>query len=155
MTRKLVWRGLDAPRMEIAHVDVDGATLVARGTQIGRAYELRYELSGGSGSLLLDVVGDRTVEVELGDADFFDLGYSPLYNSLPVLAHDLHLGGGVRDFTMTWIDVPSLAVRLSRQRYEPLDPGCVRYREGSFAADIEFDDEGFVTYYPGLAERIS
>jgi hypothetical protein len=139
--------------MEIAHVDVDGGTLVARGTQIGRAYELRYELDGGS--LLLDLVGDRAVEVELGDADFFDLGYSPLYNSLPVLAHDLHLGGGARDFTMTWIDVPSLAVRPSRQRYEPLDAGRVRYREGPFAADIEFDDEGFVTYYPGLAERIS
>jgi uncharacterized protein len=153
MTRTLVWRGLDAPRMEIAHADLDGATLVARGTQIGSAYELRYELGGGS--LLLDAVGDRTVEVELGDADFFDLGYSPLFNSLPILAHDLHLGGGVRDFTMAWIEVPSLAVRLSQQRYEPLDVGRVRYREGSFAADIEFDDEGFVTYYPGLAERIS
>jgi hypothetical protein len=153
MTRMLVWRGLDAPRMEIAHADLDDATLVARGTQIGSAYELRYEL--GAGSLLLDVVGDRTVEVDLGDADFFDLGYSPLFNSLPILAHDLHLGGGVRDFTMAWIEVPSLAVRLSQQRYEPLDVGRVRYREGSFAADIEFDDEGFVTYYPGLAERIS
>jgi uncharacterized protein len=153
MTRMLVWRGLDAPRMEIAHADLDDATLVARGTQIGSAYELRYELGGGS--LLLDVVGDRTLEVELGDADFFDLGYSPLFNSLPILAHELHLGGGVRDFTMVWIEVPSLAVRLSQQRYEPLDVGRVRYREGSFAADIEFDDEGFVTYYPGLAERIS
>ena len=153
MTRRLVWRGLDAPRMEIAHVDVAGATLVARGTQIGSAYELRYQLGGGL--LLLDVVGERTVEVELGDADFFDLAYSPLFNSLPVVAHDLHRGGGVSDFTMTWIDVPSLAVRLSQQRYEPLAAGRVRYREGSFAADIEFDDEGFVTYYPGLAERIS
>jgi uncharacterized protein len=127
MTRRLVWRGLDAPRMEIAHADLDGATLVARGTQIGSAYELRYELGGGS--LLLDVVGDRTIEVELGDADFFDLGYSPLFNSLPILAHDLHLGGGVRDFTMAWTEVPSLAVRLSQQRYEPLDVGRVRYRE--------------------------
>jgi hypothetical protein len=153
MTRMLVWRGLDAPRMEIAHADLDGATLAARGTQIGSAYELRYELGGRS--LLIDVVGDRTVEVELGDADFFDLGYSPLFNSLPILAHDLHMGGGMRDFTMAWIEVPSLAVRLSQQRYEPLDVGRVRYREGSFAADIEFDDEGFVTYYPGLAERIS
>jgi uncharacterized protein len=153
MTRRLVWRGLDAPRMEIAHVDVDGARLAAHGTQIGSTYELRYEIGGGA--LVLDVVGDRTVELELGNADFFDLGYSPLFNSLPVLAHDLHRGGGARDFMMSWIDVPSLAVRLSQQRYEPLAAGRVRYREGSFAASIEFDDEGFVTYYPGLAERIS
>jgi len=139
--------------MEIGHVEVEGATLVARGTQIGSAYELRYELGGGS--LVLEVVGDRRVEVELGDADFFDLGYSPFFNSLPVLAHGLHRGGDARDFTMAWIDVPSLELRLSQQRYEPLDAGRVRYREGSFAADIEFDDEGFVTYYPALAERIS
>ena len=44
MARTLVWSGLDEPRMEVAHVDVDGAEVGARGTQIGRSYELRYEL---------------------------------------------------------------------------------------------------------------
>ncbi len=56
--RTLVWRGLDAPRMEIAHVDS------------------------------LDPVGvsdGEEREVELGDCDFFDLGYSPFFNSLPVV----------------------------------------------------------------------
>ena len=44
MRRTLVWRGLDAPRMEIAHVELDAGSLRARGTQIGAVYELRYEV---------------------------------------------------------------------------------------------------------------
>ena len=47
--------GLDAPRMEIARVEVDGADLRAEGTQIGVAYELRYRLEGGA--LDLETVG--------------------------------------------------------------------------------------------------
>ena len=44
MRRTLVWSGVDAPRMEIAYVDMRGDVLQARGTQIGLTYELRYEL---------------------------------------------------------------------------------------------------------------
>jgi hypothetical protein len=36
MARTLVWSRLDESRMEVAHIDVDGAELRARGTQIGR-----------------------------------------------------------------------------------------------------------------------
>jgi hypothetical protein len=55
---------------------------------------------------------------------------------------------------MTWVSVPDLDVRGSEQRYEPLRPGAVRFRSGSFASDLEFDDSGFVLRYPGLAERV-
>ena len=150
--RRLVWRGLDAPRMEIAHVLSEGRELRARGTQIGTSYELRYEL--GERLLALEVVGERSKEVEL-DGDFFDLGYSPLFNSLPVLRYDLHHGGDARSFVMTWVDVPSLEVSVSEQRYEPRGRGIVRYAAGSFTADVEFDADGYVVRYPGLAERIS
>jgi len=30
----------------------------------------------------------------------------------------------------------------------------VRFRAGSFTADIEFDDAGFVTSYPGIGMRV-
>ena len=150
--RRLVWRGLDEPRMEIAHVELRPDRLLrARGTQIGPSYELRYELDGGR--LALEIVGERAREVEL-DADFFDLGNSPLFNSLPVLHHGLHAGGVRRDFTMTWVSVPDLAVSRSEQRYEPLGEGVVRFSSGSFVADIELDADGFVVRYPGLAERV-
>jgi hypothetical protein len=31
----------------------------------------------------------------------------------------------------------------------------VRYSSGSFAADIEFDADGFVTVYEGFLERVA
>jgi hypothetical protein len=131
--------------MEIAYVDGERS----RGTQVGVAYELRYALEPG---LLRLAVGDGpSADVELGDADFFDLGYSPLFNSLPVWTGL----DGPRDYTMRLVDVPSLEVSESAQTYETLAPGRVRFRSGSFEAVIEYDDDGIVTHYPGLAERVA
>jgi uncharacterized protein len=146
--RTLVWRGLNLPLMEIAHAELDG-TLRARGTQIGITYELRYELEPGR--LRAEVVGGPSIDVGLAGTDFFDLGYSPLFNSLPVLA-------GLdepADFVMSFVYVPSLEVARSEQRYEPVGDGVVRYRSGSFVADISFDADGFVTHYEKLAERVN
>jgi hypothetical protein len=84
-----------------------------------------------------------------------DLGFSPLFNSLPVLRDRLHEGGEARDYTMAWVGVPDLKVSESRQRYIPLEAHVVRFRSGTFSADIEFDADGFVVRYPGLAERVS
>jgi uncharacterized protein len=135
--------------MEIARAEVDGVELRATGTQIGVAYELRYELEPGR--LRVEVVDGPSQDLGLEGTDFFDLGFSPLFNSLPVLA------GLERttDFVMTFVNVPSLEVARADQRYEPLGDDVVRYRSGSFVADIEFDAEGFVTRYEGLAERVS
>jgi uncharacterized protein len=146
--RTLVWRGLNLPLMEIAHAELDG-TLRARGTQIGITYELRYELEPGR--LRAEVVGGPSIDMGLDGTDFFDLGYSPLFNSLPVL-------DGLdepTDFVMSFVHVPSLEVTRSEQRYEPVGDGIVRYRSGSFVADISFDADGFVTHYEKLAERVN
>jgi hypothetical protein len=56
---------------------------------------------------------------------------------------------------MTWVSVPGLEVSRSDQRYEPLEGGRVRYRSGSFTADLELDADGIVVRYPGLAELVS
>jgi hypothetical protein len=135
--------------MEIARAEVDGVELRATGTQIGVAYELRYELEPAR--LRVEVVDGPSLDLGLEGTDFFDLGFSPLFNSLPVLA------GLERttDFVMTFVHVPSLEVARADQRYEPLGDDVVRYRSGSFVAEIEFDAEGFVTRYEGLAERVS
>jgi hypothetical protein len=55
---------------------------------------------------------------------------------------------------MAWVAVPELVVSESQQRYVPLADGVVRFRSGSFSADVEFDGAGFVLRYPGLAERV-
>jgi hypothetical protein len=139
--------------MEVAHVDVDDGTLRATGTQLGVAYELRYELAPEL--LRLELVGERRLEVALDGLDFFDLGSSPLFNSLPVLRDRLLDGGGPRDYVMRWVSVPELEADESPQRYEPLGGGVVRFTSGSFVADIRFDDDGFVNRYEGLAERVA
>jgi hypothetical protein len=150
--KTLIWTGEDAPRMEIARVEVAGAEIRAEGTQIGVAYELRYVLDAET--LRLEVVGGRSRVVEPGDADFVDLGFSPLTNTLPILADELQRGGEPRDYVMALIEVPSLEVARSEQRYEPLTPGRVRFRSGAFSAILELDDDGLVVRYPGLAVRV-
>ena len=151
MAITLAWVGDGAPRMEVAHVEVHGSDMRAVGTQLGVAYELRYRLNGDV--LQLELVGDRSLEVPLGDADFFDVGWSPLFNSLPVFRDRLLEAGPARDYLMRWVDVPSLEVTSSEQRYEPLSNQLVRFRSGGFTADIQFDERGFVVDYPGIARR--
>lgn len=152
MPTRLVWLGDGAPRMEVAHVEQTEPDFTASGTQLGITYELRYRLERGV--LRLELVGERTLEVELDGADFFDLGWSPLFNSLPVIRDRLLLQAGPpRDYLMRWVDVPSLEVRASEQRYEPLGNGVVRFRAGDFIAEITFDTAGFVTSYPGIGAR--
>jgi hypothetical protein len=86
-----------------------------------------------------------------------DLGLSPLTNSMPVLRHRLHEGGGPVDFLMVWVAVPELAVSPSRQRYAFVRregrTRVVRFEglDGDFVADIAFDDQGVVLDYPGIA----
>jgi hypothetical protein len=138
--------------MEIARVDRTGDALHATGRQIGVAYELQYELEPDL--LRLELVGERELEVELDGRDFFDLAYSPLLNSLPVLRDRLLSGGAARDYVMRFVTVPELEVADSEQRYEPLGAGRVRFRTGDFAAELDFDDHGFVVRYEGLAERV-
>jgi hypothetical protein len=135
--------------MEIAEAEVVAGELRARGTQIGVAYELRYEVEPGR--LRAHVEGGPRIDIGLDGTDFFDLGYSPLFNSLPVL-RGLETA---TDFVMSFVAVPSLDVTQSEQRYEPLGEGVIRYRSGSFVADIAFDAEGFVSRYEGLAERVN
>jgi hypothetical protein len=85
-----------------------------------------------------------------------DLGLSPLTNSMPVLRHGLHEGGGPVDFLMAWVAVPELAVYPSRQRYTFLrtEPHAriVSFHslDSDFDADIAFDEQGVVLDYPGI-----
>ena len=147
----LAWVGDAAPRMEVAHVERSGQQLTAVGTQLGAVYELRYRLEPDV--LHLELVGQRCLEVPLGEADFFDLGWSPLFNTLPVIGDGLLDPGRVRDYNMRWVDVPSLKVSSSQQRYEPLGNGLVRFCSGRFTADIRFYEQAFVVDYPGIARR--
>ena len=148
----LAWIGDGAPRMEVAHVEQIEPTFAASGTQLGASYvELRYRLEPEA--LHLELVGDQALELGLDGADFFDLGWSPLFNSLPVIRDRLLKAGPARDYRMRWVEVPSLQVTMSEQRYTPLGDGVVRFQAGDFVSDITFDTEGFVVSYPGIGTR--
>ena len=136
--------------MEVAHVE---SLERASGTQIGVSYELRWELVDDG--LLLDLVGVGRTRVELDGADFFDVFASPFFNSLPVMRDGLLDGGPAREYVMKFVTVPELEVVESRQRYEPKGGRVVGYASGTFAADIEFDADGFVSLYHGFLERLS
>ena len=148
--RTLLWRGLDAPRMEIVRVE---SLDRAHGTQIGIAYELRWKLDGAVLELTMD--GGPGIRVELGDADFFDLHHSAFFNSLPV-ARDglLKAGAAAREYTMRFVRVPELTAEPAWQRYEPLGNRVVRYRSSGYQADVTFDADGFVTLYQDYLERV-
>ncbi|MBO0830869.1 MAG: putative glycolipid-binding domain-containing protein [Actinobacteria bacterium] len=149
--RTLLWRGLDEPRMEIVHVEgLDRA----HGTQIGIAYELRWNLDGAVLEMTRD--GGPVVRVELGGADFFDLHHSAFFNSLPV-ARDglLKVDAAAREYTMRFVRVPELTAELVRQKYKPLGNRVVRYRSNGYQADITFDADGFVTLYQDYLERVA
>jgi hypothetical protein len=139
--------------MEIARIEISGAEAKVSGTQVGVSYELRYDLEPGL--LTLELVGSRTLEFPLDGLDFFDLGFSPLFNSLPVWRDGLLDEGAPREYAMRFVSVPDLTVAESEQRYEPLGAGLVRFSSGEFAADLTFDDEGLVVRYEGLAERLA
>jgi hypothetical protein len=145
-----VWRRLDEPGMEVAHVT---SLSRAEGTQIGATYEARWRLDGER--LDVEVLGGDRRTVERDDADFFDLFASPFFNSLPVMRDRLLDAGRPRDYVMRFITLPELEVVRSEQRYEPRGDRVVRYVSGSFAADIVFDADGFVATYEGFLERIS
>src|SRR5262245_5960088 len=136
--------------MEIAHVE---SLALAEGTQIGSAYEARWRLERDR--LEVEVVGRGSRTFELGDADFFDLFASPFFNSLPVMRDGLLEAGAPRDYVMRFVNLPELGAIRSEQRYTPRGDRVVGYSSGSFAADIAFDADGFVTTYEGFLERIS
>jgi hypothetical protein len=90
-----------------------------------------------------------------------DLGLSPLTNSMPVLRHRLHEGGGPVDLLMAWVAVPELAVSASPQRYtfvrrEPR-ARIIRFEslDSDFVAEIAFDEHGIVLDYPGIARVVA
>ncbi|GII26391.1 putative glycolipid-binding domain-containing protein [Planosporangium mesophilum] len=87
----------------------------------------------------------------LADALDIDLFGSPLTNTLPI--RRLGLIDGTVTIVAAWVLLPSLAVVANAQTYTVLGPGRVRYASGSFTADLELDENGYVVNYPGLASR--
>lgn len=85
-----------------------------------------------------------------------DLAAAPLFNTLPVRRLNLLAAepGTEHRLTMAWLDLPSLEVRASEQVYTALGGHRVRYSSDGFTAELQLDEAGYVTHYPGLADRL-
>lgn len=101
------------------------------------------------------IPGCETPE-QLTDALDVDLGYSPLFNTLPI--RRLGLGsatpGTAHRILVAWVDVPTLVVTAAEQTYTAVDGGNAHFASGTFQTDLQLDADGFVTKYPGLANRV-
>jgi hypothetical protein len=169
--------------MELAEVRLTESLLAASGVAIGCdpvPYRLDYSLVASEGFVTtglrveargeglhntLDLwrseegrwIADGRELAELDGALDCDIGLSPLTNSMPVLRHGLLRDTGSFEFLMAWVSVPDLAVHASRQGYTGLGDGVVRFDslDGSFTAEITFDEDGLVLDYPGIGRRLS
>lgn len=87
-----------------------------------------------------------------------DLGLSPLTNLMPVRRHRLDERDEARDFLMAWVASPALEVTPYGQRYEHVRRGVVRFVDRGlspgFEAELEYDGDGLVRFYPELARRV-
>lgn len=91
----------------------------------------------------------------LAGAVDIDLANSPLTNTLPVRRLGL-LGaeaGTSYHLEMAFVGLPSLEVVHSVQTYTTTRGPVVRFRSGTFQADLVIDEQGYVVHYPGLADR--
>jgi hypothetical protein len=180
--RTVAWTKDDSPGMELAEVRFTDSTVAASGVAIGAdpaPYRLDYSLVAGEDfittGLRIEARGEglhNTVELwrsedgrwsvnarelpELDGALDCDIGLSPLTNSMPVLRHDLLRDTASVDLLMAWVSVPDLTVHPSRQGYTGLGQGVVRFDslDGSFTAEITFDEDGLVLDYPGIGRRL-
>ncbi len=166
----LVWELFAAPGREAAQVALGEDLLLARGVQIGPSWRLDYELETGPGwvtrRLQATAIGEgfrRTLDLELGTDDWVDgaldcdIAFSPLTNAMPVLRSGLASRAGGEDFVMSWVAVPELTVHASRQRYEHVSDGVVRFvsLDDDFTADLTLDSDGLVIRYPEIGERVA
>lgn len=91
----------------------------------------------------------------LDDALDVDLDASVLFNTLPVRRLGLagEPAGAEHSITVAWVLVPSLEVIRAEQVYTALGPQRVGFASEGFTAELSLDPDGYVTHYPGLADR--
>lgn len=175
MMRK--WRRLDEPGLEVLRVtpEADGfraaSTVVYAGAEaFGASYvwlldrdwrtrrlDLRLSsptlremrIQRAPGGWLIDGRKDPA----LAACDEIDLSATPFCNSLAI-----RLLKGTGELTALYVNLPSLQLLPSRQRYEALGANRWRYVDlgvaRGFEAELSIDRDNFVVAYQGLFEAL-
>lgn len=177
--RCILWRRLDLPGFESARLWAQGPEPRIHGTAVFLEGELpcrldyrvvcdpqwrtrsatvsgwmgneavEIELLAGSGSWRLNGVEQAAVA---GCLDV-DLSFSPSTNLLPIRRLSLAVGQEA-PVRAAWLRFPELVLETLEQTYRRLDDRTYRYESGggTFMAELEVDELGLVTRYPGLWE---
>jgi uncharacterized protein len=144
--------------------------VTTRGLGWQRSIELRRS-DDGLWTAELALEGDVHLPQPGGDMSRFegaldpDVELCPILNSPPTLRHRLLEGGTAPEMVMIWVELPSLSLHRSVQRYSYLGKDAagnhmVRFENpdpdgGDFLQDITFDPDGIVLDYPTIARRIA
>ena len=176
MLRK--WRRLDEPGLEVLQIvpDADGfratSTIVHAGADaFGMTYVWLLDQSWRTRQLELRVsspIEQETMNIQrtpdgwlvdgqerrdLAGCDEIDMSATPFCNSLA-----MRLLKGSGELTALYVNLPSLQLLPSRQRYEALEGYRWRYVDlgvaNGFEARLKVDQDGFVIDYDGLFEAL-
>jgi len=116
---------------------------------------LRLSVTADGEGRWFDAVGARLPSLD-GAIDI-DISATPFTNTLPIRRLDPAEGTAV-DIRTAYLRLPELTLSSDPQRYTCLDRGR-RYRyeslSGDFSREIEIDENGLVTLYPGLFRRVA
>ncbi|MBB5233498.1 putative glycolipid-binding domain-containing protein [Deinococcus budaensis] len=175
----LVWRGLNPQRPSLEHLRLmpwASAKAAVIGLAEGQPYTLQYELEVDRAGFPLDLRCDltdgrhlglaRTKHGEWTDAEGrllpdlhgctdIDLRATPFTNTLSLRRLGLRVGEN-RELLAVWIDVPSLVLRPTRQRYTRTGEDTYHYEnlETGYGNDLAVDAEGLVILYPQAFKRL-
>jgi len=84
-----------------------------------------------------------------------DLEISPATNTLPIRRLNLK-DGESRQIDAVWVRFPSLTIERLQQRYTRINSHLYHYEAPTldFETELELDDDGFITHYHGLWQRV-
>lgn len=176
MIRK--WMRLDEPGLEVLVVQPEGDGLLACGHVVhagaepfGLSYVWRLDGAWRTRELTLRLSLPTPRETTIGrlprgwaidgreapglaGCAEIDLSATPFCNTLAMRALD-----GTGEIDTLYVDLPSLSVSASRQRYEARGPRLWRYVDlgvaAGFEATLRTDEAGLVEEYEGLFRAIS
>lgn len=178
----VLWASLDWPGHESARLVRDGSLWRLAGTAVladeGRPCRLDYQVVCDAdwrtvSGRVEGWVGDRTVEVEVaavsgrwrlggeeqpqveGCVDV-DLNFSPSTNLLPIRRLNLEVGQEA-EVKAAWVRFPDFRLERLEQVYRRTAPTVYRYESagGKFVRDLQVNEAGFVTLYPGLWRAVA
>src|SRR5688572_25304469 len=178
MTVSALWRRLDTPGHDAAHVSrtddgwhLEGTAVFAHERGPARLtywvdcapdwHTRRGGVTGWVGDRRSDVAVTRSEagQWRLDDQPIdgleqcldLDFGFTPATNYLQLRRCSLGIGEAA-DFPVAWLDVPDPTLIALPQRYEKRSATSYWYEspQGPYTALLELADSGFVRHYPGL-----